>query len=359
MIALVLACTGEIPSGPLPDMVSIPAGVVRLGRKQTPPVAGFAPPIAPGPPPGGPGDAPRGDPGSMPGPGDAPRGDPGSMPGPGDHPNGGGAAPSDMPGSHIFSGTAARPDLGFNADRALKNVAPFPAPEPLEAQDVTVSPFQIDRTEVTRVAYAKFLADTGYKTPYVDEPWAREEWDWKGEVFPAGTGDHPVVLVSWYDAREYCRWADKRLPTEAEWQLAVLGGRDTELLFPWGNDYDAAKLNHGRIDGDNFDDTDGYKTTSPVGAFPSGNARTGLQDAFGNAWEWVGDMRVDDWNDYLGRREAGQLADPRTSPLGIYAAVRGGAYFFDFRPNPAGERSAFIAELRRKTSGFRCARGGV
>ncbi len=329
IFAIVLACTGaETPKGSPPEMVSVAGGVVRLGRKQTPPVAGFAPPVPPGPATAGPA------------PGAGPRG-----------------APTDVPGSHIYSGTEARPDLGFNPDRALKNVAPFPSPEPLEARDVLVSPFRIDRTEVTRAAYAKFLTDTGYKTPYVDEAWAREEWDWKGQVFPAGTADHPVVLVSWYDAREYCAWAEKRLPTEAEWQLAALGARDLERLFPWGNDYDGSKLNHGKIDGDNFDDSDGFLTTSPVGSFPSGNSRVGLEDAFGNAWEWVADMRVNEWNAYAGRREAGQLVDPQTSPLGIYAGVRGGAYFFDFRPNPAGERSAFIAELRRKTSGFRCATG--
>ena len=73
----------------------------------------------------------------------------------------------------------------------------------------------------------KFLVATGYPHPEVNEDWAREGWNWSGSKYPEGTGDHPVVLVNWYDARSYCAWASKRLPTEAEWEVA-------NKQFTWG-----------------------------------------------------------------------------------------------------------------------------
>jgi len=226
----------------------------------------------------------------------------------------------------------------------------------IEARLVRVEAFQMDRTEITREAYRAFLLATGYRPPHVEEDWAEEGWNWSGTDFPEGTGDHPVVLTSFYDAQAYCDWAGKRLPTEAEWQLAALGEVGLDRVYPWGNDYDGARLNHGRFDAPNFDDSDGYLTTSPVGAFPAGRSAAGLDDAFGNVWEFTSDHRFDDWSLVRSREEGEVLADVRSPGPGLYVAVRGGSYFFDLRPNPAGERHQFLTELRRKTSGFRCAR---
>ncbi|MFT4974811.1 MAG: sulfatase modifying factor 1 [Myxococcota bacterium] len=228
----------------------------------------------------------------------------------------------------------------------------------LKPRQVSVSAFTIDQHEVTREAYRTFLLETGYRPPHVDEPWAEDGWSWQGTDYPQGTGDHPVVLVSWYDATEYCAWAGGRLPTEAEWQLAALGADRT---YPWGNDYDERRLNHGTIDAPNFDDSDGYLRTSPVGAFPSGRTPEGVDDLFGNAWEFTADFRRDQWSRYLdatGQPLHGNgPTQGATAPgPGLYVAVRGGSYYFDLRPNPGGERHQFLPEIRRKTSGFRCAR---
>ncbi len=313
-------------------MVRIPAGPVRLGMRVTPPVPGFQPPVAPGPPPGGLHPTPGGAPLDGPGPGSAllPVG-PGALP---DH--------------------GAAPGAGTHGGK--------PVPDPLHpARDVTVSTFWLDLTEVTRDQYALFLVDTAYRPPYVDEDWAREGWNWDGPTPPPGTGDHPVVLVHWYDARAYCAWAGKRLPTEAEWQRAALGPASEERLFPWGNAYDGARLNHGTLLPPNYDDSDGWERTSPVGSFPAGASPEGVQDLFGNAWEWVEDVRVRGWEQVRTRDggpadATGALHDPVAVGPALYAASRGGAFFFDLRPNPSGERSAFLAELRRKSTGFRCAR---
>jgi len=223
-----------------------------------------------------------------------------------------------------------------------------------QVKTVRVGPFHIDRTEVTRAAYQRFLDATGYRPPHVDEPWADDGWSWAGGRFPDGTGDHPVVLTNWYDAAEFCAWRDARLPTEAEWQLASLGPGEGRR-FPWGDDYAADKLNHGKMEQPNFDDSDGYHATAPVGAFPAGASPFGLLDAFGNAWEWTADARFEDWNHIDARRDGDVLLDPRGRPPSLYVAVRGGSYFFDVAANPIGERHAFLPEIRRKTSGFRCA----
>ncbi len=271
--------------------------------------------------------------------------------GPGAHGEGGagrqsGGPPLVAPGQAMVGQQMQRPASLFTSQGGQQ----------LKARVVRVASFWIDRTEVTRRAYRAFLADTGYRPPHVTESWADDGWNWTGIDYPAGTADHPVVMASFYDAQAYCSWAGKRLPSESEWQLAALGTAGDNRVFPWGDTYDGAKLNHGQMMEPNFDDSDGYLTTSPVGAFPAGRSPYGLEDAFGNAWEFTSDWRVDSW-ELVSFEEGGQgLQDVHSPGPGLYVAVRGGAYFFDLRPNPAGERNHFLPELRRKTSGFRCAR---
>lgn len=408
-----------VPSERGPDMVRVSGDVVRSGFKKLPPVAGFAPPPVDeghlgkpgGPAPGTPGGPPgaQGPPPGAQGPPPGAQGGPGGPPAAAEGAAGGAApgtsgAPAPVtPGGPApgASGTPAPagasgradapipttadrrldipllsvalaapasepppptpgfvppPDLGL-APGAVLDMHTRPMPDPLDPRDVRVDDFWIDVTEVTNAQYQEFVDDTGYRAPFVDEDWANDDkWNWAEGKAPSATLQHPVVLVNWYDATEYCEWAKKRLPTEAEWQLAALGPKDDERVFPWGDEYDGKKLNHGQMWMPNYDDSDGYLHTSPVGAFPGGASRWGLQDAFGNAWEWTSDIRVRSWDETLGARDGDVIVNPHTGTVGFYAAVRGGAYFFDLRPNPAGERNGFLVELRRKTSGFRCAR---
>jgi len=132
---------------------------------------------------------------------------------------------------------------------------------------VNLDSFAIDRTEVTNANFSEFMMDVGFQL--------ERDWDISRSKIQL---DEPVVSVLWTEADAFCRWAGKRLPTEAEWEKAARGtdGR----LYPWGNTWDSAKANT-------------YESESggvlPVGIFPEGASPYGLLDMAGNAAEWVAD----------------------------------------------------------------------
>ena len=110
--------------------------------------------------------------------------------------------------------------------------------------------FYMDVTEVTVGQFKKFLKSSGYKT--------QEPIDWKAVYKYSSTDKHPMILVSWYGATAYAKWAGKRLPTEAEWEFAARGGL-VGKVFPWGDDEAVAR------DYANFAGTDGKDETSEDG----------------------------------------------------------------------------------------------
>ena len=136
---------------------------------------------------------------------------------------------------------------------------------------VSVGSFKIDKTEVTVTAYRRCV-DAGQCTV----PKTGGDCNWN----VSGHGNHPINCVDWYQAKTYCKWAGKRLPTEMEWERATRGtdGR----AYPWGNEWDATKAN---VKGSE----DGYAQTAPVGSFPSGSSPYGALDMIGNVWEWTAD----------------------------------------------------------------------
>jgi len=165
--------------------------------------------------------------------------------------------------------------------------------------------FLMDRTPVTVAQFAAFIADTGYQTDaeiygtggVLDE--TQGAWievagaDWlrpQGKREPLARGDHPVTQVSWYDANMFCHAYDARLPTEFEWErAALLGQTPAGHVFRAGDPIQIS----GRYRLNAWQGTfplmntaaDGYRTTSPVGAF--GTTPSGLTDMAGNVWEWT------------------------------------------------------------------------
>ncbi len=215
------------------------------------------------------------------------------------------------------------------------------------AHEVTLSPYEIDRTEVTVAEYSRCVglgdcAPPGFTPgdPRFDRP------------------ELPVTYVRWEDANTYCAWSGGRLPTEAEWELAARGtaGR----VYPWGDLYNPHLSNHGALADDATDSTDGFVGLAPVGSFPDGATPLGIVDMAGNAAEWVADLfDIVDENGF-GYPAASQL-NPKGPSTGAYHVVRGGSYHSGaawIRTTARGERGSPVdpPTMRSPVVGFRCAR---
>ena len=105
------------------------------------------------------------------------------------------------------------------------NVRARDSNDDVPATNVYLDAFYIDKYEVTNADYAKFVAATGARAP----------WHWPQGKIPKGEEKVPVYNVNWFEAADYCKWAGKRLPTEAEWEKAARGGREGQV-YPWGDD---------------------------------------------------------------------------------------------------------------------------
>jgi formylglycine-generating enzyme required for sulfatase activity len=155
--------------------------------------------------------------------------------------------------------------------------------------------YWIARTPTTWADYSVFCAASGHAEP--ERPYF---WD----DLPSPRERHPVIDVSWTDARAFCEWASLRLPTEPEWEKAARGTDGSR--FPWGNAWDPTRANF--CDSSCPPDTrwggktivelgwrdatqsDGFAWTSPVGSFPEGASPYGLLDVSGNVWQWCEDV---------------------------------------------------------------------
>ena len=273
-------------------------------------------------------------------------------------------------------------------------------------------PYWLDETEVTNAQFERFTRATGYKTvaerpiqlkdlmaqlpagtaaPPPDllragstvfvmptgevnlrdlSQWWR--WtpgaSWRAPEGPrsslAGRAQHPVVHLAWEDAAAFCRWAGKRLPTEAEWERAARGGVNG-LPYVWGSDKpnDAARSGwwaniwQGRFPTRN-DATDGFERTAPVRSFKPNPY--GLYDMAGNVWEWTAD-----WYDphaYAARAGQQVVQDPNGPATAMdrqqQRVQRGGSflchdsYCTRYRP---GARQGAAADSGTSHAGVRCA----
>ena len=195
---------------------------------------------------------------------------------------------------------------------------------------VSLDAFYVDKYQVTNERYAKFLKKTGRSQPR----------DWSKVKLPAD-GDLPVVGVNWQDAAAYCRWAGKRLLTEAEWEKAARGTDGRK--YPWGDDEPTSRrANYGKSENDN------EAHLLPVGSLEDGKSPYDAYDMAGNVFEWVAD-----WYDEHYYQQSPARA-PKGPPQGTAKVARGGAWdrhVFNVR---SANRSAFSPVNRFKDVGMRC-----
>jgi len=228
--------------------------------------------------------------------------------------------------------------LGARCGTSGDEVGPFIRAEG-HAHEVTVSDFDLDRTEVTVGAYGRCVDAGACNAPTFPRSDARYD-----------RPDLPVTHVRWEDAVAYCTWARGRLPTEAEWELAARGR--TGRVFPWGDLYNPHLANHGAWATDDTDGRDGFIGLAPVGSYPDGATATGLFDMAGNAAEWVFDFYDRDEEGYgYGRGAQVNPRGPTSTPWGH--VVRGGSYREAAHWLRTAARRAWPYASRE--IGFRCA----
>jgi len=250
---------------------------------------------------------------------------------------------------------------------------------------VHLAPFYMDACAVSNQQFAEFVAATAYVTQAEQFGWsyvfhkevaakARQKtrgvaqgahW-WLGVEGacwkrPEGLGsnihrrlEHPVVHVSWQDAMEYCAWAGKRLPTEAEWEYAARGGLE-QRHYPWGDELMPGGKHMCNIWQGKFptlnSGADGYTGAAPVKSFaPNGY---GLYNTSGNVWEWCSD-----WFSATHHLNAPR-ENPRGPDAGECKVIKGGSYLchasYCNRYRVAA-RTANTPDSTTAHCGFRCAR---
>ena len=231
---------------------------------------------------------------------------------------------------------------------------------------VYLDPFYIDQYEVTNAHFQQFVHATGYRTQAEREDWGwadtGEEWGqvtgatWRAPLGPGSSiaelAQHPVVQVSQEDAKAYCAWAGKRLPTEAEWEKAARGpdGR----MYPWGDQFERTRLNFCDANCPRrwHDPTanDGYRYTAPVGHYAGDKSPYGAYDMAGNVREWVADWYDENYYKHTPPR------NPSGPAAGEQAVLRGGGWVNTARNVRVPFRSRLEPAQRYGYVGFRCAK---
>lgn len=222
------------------------------------------------------------------------------------------------------------------------------------AHDVEIAPFEIARAPVTNAEFAAFIDSGGYHTA---EFWSNEGWAWRTAEraqrpvywLPGGESrrsfdreielqdNEPVCNVNYHEAQAYCVWARRRLPTEAEWEVAATGGH--RRRYPWGDN----------LQGESLANLDGlYGGVCDVGAFETGDTPSGCRGMLGNVWEWTSSsfepypgFTLDPYKEY---------SEPW---FGTHRVLRGGAWTTRTRLVSTRWRNFYRPHRRDIMTGFR------
>jgi len=196
------------------------------------------------------------------------------------------------------------------------------------AHKVYLDAFWIDQTEVTNEMFKKCVQEGGCDEPSMTTYYHDSNY-----------ANHPVVSILWEDAKAYCSWANRRLPTEAEWEKAARG--EDGRIYPWGNDSPNINLlNYG-----------GVGSTTEVGKYPTGISPYQAVDMAGNAGEWVADWYDGSYYNIL----VENARNPGGPASGEYRGVRGGSWSFKVDNIRSADRDWRTPSNAEFSIGFRCA----
>jgi iron(II)-dependent oxidoreductase len=261
------------------------------------------------------------------------------------------SAGGDVPGDVAFRGGTLMLGSSPGADFVFDNEK--------WAHPVKVAPFRMARAPVTSGEFARFVQDDGYgrRELWSSEGWAwheavgaehpvywvnegRDAWRqrWYDRLVPLG--EHlPVLHVNWHEANAYCRWAGRRLPTEAEWELAAGGSGPRKRTYPWGDS--APRPDHANLD---------LRHAGPVAvsACAAGESADGCRQLLGNVWEWTASafgpypgFSPDPYREY---------SEPW---FGTHKVLRGGCFATRSRVIRNNYRNFYIPDRRDVLAGFR------